>query len=92
MRIRWTKPAADDLTQISDYTEENFGPSQARRAATTIYEAVDSLAKFPRRGRPGKKPETRELVISELPFLVVYRNSGSVIEVMRILHGSRKWP
>ena len=47
MLVRWTKPAADDLTHISDFTEENFGPAQARRAALAIYEAADSLVTLP---------------------------------------------
>ena len=43
MLVRWTKPAADDLSHICDYTEERFGPLQAHRAAETIYSAADSL-------------------------------------------------
>lgn len=59
MHLRWTKPAADDLTHISDYTQEHFGSAQARRAALAIYEAADSLGHAPRRGRPGRKPNTQ---------------------------------
>jgi plasmid stabilization system protein ParE len=92
MPIRWTQPAADDLTHISDYTQEHFGPAQARRAALAIYEAADSLGKLPRRGRPGRKPNTRELAIPGLPFLIVYRAWDDVIEIARILHGSQRWP
>jgi toxin ParE1/3/4 len=35
---------------------------------------------------------TRELVISGLPYLVVYRIRGDVIEITRILHGAQRWP
>jgi plasmid stabilization system protein ParE len=92
MLVRWTKPAADDLTHISDYTQERFGPAQARRAALAIYEAADSLRRLPERGRPGRKPGTRELVIAGLPFLVVYRLRGQGVEIMRLLHGAQRWP
>ena len=44
---------------------------------------------FPRRGRPGKKEGTRELVLSPLPYVVVYRISDEVIQLVRILHGSQ---
>ena len=37
MLVRWTKPAADDLSHICDYTEERFGAAQALRAALAIY-------------------------------------------------------
>ena len=92
MLVRWTKPAAVDLTHIPDYTQEHFGPAQARRAALAIYAAADSLITLPSRGRLGRKPNTRELPISGLPFVIIYRVRGDAIEIARILHGAQKWP
>ena len=92
MRIRWTEPAAHDLTQICDYIAEHSGPATARRVALTIYEGISSLTQFPYRGRPGRKAKTRELVFPGLPFLAVYRVREEVIEVNRILHGAQNWP
>ena len=92
MLVRWTKPAVDDFTQICDYTEEHFGLAQARRAALSIYKSVESLRRFPHKGRPGRKPNTRELNIQKLPFVVIYRIRDSVLEITRILHGGQKWP
>jgi len=92
MRIRWTEPAAHDLTGICDYTQEHNGPDAARKLAVRIYEAVDSLSQFPHLGRLGRKPGTRELVLTGLPFLAIYRVHNDVIEIARILHGARKWP
>jgi plasmid stabilization system protein ParE len=43
MLVRWTEPAADDLTHICDYTEEHFGAKQARRTAVAVYDSADSL-------------------------------------------------
>jgi hypothetical protein len=37
-----------------------------------VYEAPATLLTFPNRGRPGKKEGTRELVMSPLPYIVVY--------------------
>lgn len=92
MRIRWTEPAAHDLTQICDYIERHDGSATARRVALTIYQGVGSLLRFPHRGRPGRKPQTRELVFSGLPFLAIYRVREDVIEINRILHGAQNWP
>jgi toxin ParE1/3/4 len=80
MRIRWTEPAARDLTNICDYTEDHDGPGAARRT------------QFPRRGRPGRNPGTRELIFAGLPFLAVYRVGDNFVEIHRILHGAQKWP
>jgi len=92
MRIRWTTPAARDLTGISDYIGERDGPVLARRVALTIYERVDALTAFPRQGRPGRLPDTRELVIAGLPYVAIYRLKGEVIEIARVLHGAQRWP
>ncbi len=92
MHIRWTDPAARDLTHICDYIEGRDGPTTARRVALTIYESVNSLAQFPRRGRPGRKLNTRELVFARLPLLAVYRIREEGIEIIRILHGAQNWP
>jgi len=92
MRIRWTDPATRDLTHICDYILEHDAPAAARRVALTIYESVSSLARFPHRGRLGRRPDTRELVLPRLPFLAIYRVREDVIEIVRILHGAQKWP
>jgi len=92
MRIRWTKPAAEDLTAICDYVGEHGSPAAARRVALAIYEGVTSLGLFPQRGRPGRKEGTRELVIASLPWIAVYHLKEDLVEVIRILHGAQIWP
>ncbi len=32
------------------------------------------------------------MVLSPLPYIVVYKVLGDVIFVVRILHGAQKWP
>jgi plasmid stabilization system protein ParE len=92
MRIRWTEPAARDLTCICDYIEEHESAAAARSIALRIYESISTLARFPSRGRPGRKLGTRELVIGGLPYLAVYRVQNEAVEISRIIHGARKWP
>jgi plasmid stabilization system protein ParE len=42
------------------------------------------LALFPRRGRPGRQTDTRELVVMP-PYLIVYRVSGEdVVTILRV--------
>src|SRR6266851_2328290 len=82
MRIRWTPPAADDLTRISDYIEEHDSPATARRVALAIYQAIGTLERFPRRGRPGRCAGTRELVIVirwEFLYRMVPRRAGGLL-------------
>jgi toxin ParE1/3/4 len=91
MELRWSEEAANDLERITDYLFENT-PEHAPELTRAIYEAPAALLNFPRRGRPGKKEGTRELVLSPLPYIVVYRIWGEVIQLVRILHGAQNWP
>jgi toxin ParE1/3/4 len=92
MLVRWTQPAADDLLHICDYTADHFGAAQARRVADAIYETATSLQEMPKRGRKGRKPGTREMLISGLPFVIIYRVGQEAVEISRILHTSQQWP
>lgn len=92
MRIRWTEPAAVDLTHICDYIEKQNGPDVAGRIAREIHGRIGSLAEFPLLGRPGRKPTTRELVFRGLPYIAIYRTRADIIEINRILHGAQRWP
>ena len=91
MELRWTEEAAADLERITNYLFEH-APERAPHLVREIYNAPAMLVNFPYRGRPGKKEETRELVLSALPYVVVYRIAGDAIHILRILHGAQNWP
>ena len=91
MELRWTEEAAADLEHITDYLFQN-APERAAELVRGIYNAPAALLTFPYRGRAGKKEGTRELVLSSLPYIVVYQITGEVIHIVRILHGAQKWP
>ena len=60
MRVRWTGPAADDLTRIVQRIREDDSAA-AQRVAQTIYRAVAALRTMPNRGRLGTVPGTSKL-------------------------------
>jgi toxin ParE1/3/4 len=90
MRIRWTGPAARDLTRIVEHIRTDN--PEALRTAKTIYTAVASLRKMPYRGRAGSISDTRELVLSPLPYIVVYEIIDNHVQVLRVRHAAQNWP
>jgi plasmid stabilization system protein ParE len=88
MRVRWTEPSARDLTNICDYISERDGAEAAPKVALRIYEAIGGLVRFPHLGRSGRKRGTRELILSDIPYLAVYRLRDDEIEIDRILLGA----
>jgi toxin ParE1/3/4 len=44
---------------------------------------------FPNIGRPGRIPDTRELVVVDTHFIVPYRVRDAEIEILSVFHGAR---
>ena len=91
MRIEWARPAIQDLQDAAAFIA-NDNPAAAARMASRVREAVESLADQPNLGRPGRLLNTRELVVTGTPFLVVYRVHLGALQVLRVLHHARRWP
>jgi toxin ParE1/3/4 len=83
--------AAEDFFRIIEYIRQENLPA-AQGIARTIYESAGSLKSFPYKGRTGRVEGTRELPLPPLPFLVVYRLIGDIVEIANVIHGAQKWP
>lgn len=90
MQIRWEEEALSDLTALRKYIEQD-NPTAARKVALRIIECVNLLAEQPFLGSPGRIHETRELVISNTPYTVIYHTTSEVITILRVFHQSRQW-
>jgi len=87
--LDWFKRAINDRdAQIDDIAQDN--PLAAVSQGDRIEEQVDILIDHPKMGRTGRKKDTRELVISRTPFIMVYRIKNQRIELLRLLHGSQQ--
>ena len=92
MRLRWTKRAERDLDEIAEYIGQDSPAAAARVVLELIDQVEANLLAHPAIGRPGRVLGTRELVIGGLPYLVPYRMREKDIEILRVLHTSRRWP
>lgn len=93
MNILWRKAAQDDLDGAFEYILD-YDPQATLRLFEAITSRIELLADHPARGRAGRVPDTRELVIAGTPYQVAYtvdRRLDAVV-VLRILHGRRQWP
>ena len=91
MRLEWSAYALADRIAIFDYIEAD-SPQAAVAVDERIREQIEVLARFPQSGRKGRIEGTRELVISRSPYIVAYRIKGNTVRILRVLHGSRRWP
>jgi toxin ParE1/3/4 len=89
--VKWLSLALADLDVEAAYIARD-SPSAAERMVDNIFAKADRLAAYPASGRPGRVLGTRELVVTGTPYILPYRVRGLTVEVIRLIHGSRKWP
>ena len=86
--IVYRRAAIDDLLAIGEYiTARN--PAAAKRVAERIRRTIHGIiADFPESGRQSEE-DTREFVVSGLPYVVIYRFDEDQIEIVAVFHTSR---
>jgi addiction module RelE/StbE family toxin len=91
MRLRYLTSAYHDLRLVFEYiAREN--PAAARRVITALRKEAQTLTEHPHIGRPGQVEGTREQVHGRYPYIIAYRIKDEEIQILGIVHSSRKWP
>lgn len=89
--VVWLDEALEDLKSIGEYiAQENA--NAAYNVLIKIKATADNLSRHPEIGRLGRVFGTREIVISDLPYILAYQISDIDIRILAIMHTSRKWP
>ena len=86
--LRIAAPAAQDLADLVDFIAQD----NARAAENTyraIVETARKLPQFPALGRAGRHPNTREVKVADLPYLIVYTVGPDAVIVVAIFHTAR---
>jgi toxin ParE1/3/4 len=88
-KVKWTKPALEDLEQIADYIALDSA-YYAAAFVRQMRDAARSLKQFARRGRVVPElsdPTIRELLIGNYRLLYQLRKSDAL--VIALIHGAR---
>lgn len=91
MKIKWVRLALTDLDEAAAFVSQD-NPQAAKRIVRRIRNVARLLSDQPDAGRPGRVHGTRELVIAGTPFILPYRVVRNSVQILRVLHGARKWP
>ncbi|RWM47631.1 type II toxin-antitoxin system RelE/ParE family toxin [Mesorhizobium sp.] len=90
MRVVWTPEAEQDRADIWDYIAAD-NAAAAARMDQLFSDAAARLVDFPKLGRTGKIPGTRELIPHE-SYRLVYEVEGEKLWVLALVHTARRWP
>ena len=91
MNLYWSPSAIEDLKHLRAYIARD-NPPAAAEVAKTVLKTVERLRQFPSMGRPGRLPDTRELVVPGTPLVIPYTVTERGVEIIAVLHGARMWP
>lgn len=91
MKVRWRRNAQLDLVEIDTHIRQE-NPQAANRIISAIRQETLRLTSTPLAGRPGRVENTRELVMTKLPFIVAYQVTPSAVEILAVIHTARLWP
>lgn len=90
MPVKWSKRALSSLAGIAEYIEQD-NTIRAKTFVQEIRQKSDLLEQFPTIGRAGRVIGTRELVAHK-NYLLVYRVRGDEVQILEVMHTSRKFP
>lgn len=86
----WTQTALRDLDDIGSFIALD-SPRAAEAIVRRIVEAVSALAWHPKLGPTNDDNQTRRLIVTGTPYVVIYRIAERV-EILTVFHASRAWP
>ncbi len=89
--IRWTQRALRRLDSIGAYIARD-DPNAAQNVITRIVMSIDMLTTQPALGRNGRIHNTREQILADISYIIVYRVTPHSIDILTILHASQQWP
>lgn len=85
LTLRVTRRAAAHIESIQTYiASEN--PAAGRGVGLRIRAAFEMLCHFPKMGRHGRVPGTREWLVRRTPYVVVYAIGESSIDILGVFH------
>jgi toxin ParE1/3/4 len=83
MRVVWPTPAKRDRAHAIYRIPEDYQAARARLYGRLVI-AATRLGMFPESGRLGQNPDTRELVVPDTGYLLVYRIHARRVEILSV--------
>jgi toxin ParE1/3/4 len=91
LKLVWADEARRDRFELIGFVETQ-SLINAIELDDRLDEAAEQLIPFPHSGRPGRVRGTRELVVADAPYILVYAVEEREVVILRVIHGAQDWP
>lgn len=85
-QLEFAVRARRDIEAIEAYYLEHAGEAVANRAVDAILNEAKKLVSLGLHFRPGILRGTRESVMRDFPYILVYLIAGNAVKIIRVLH------
>ena len=89
-RLQWRPLSLADRDAIMEYIARD-NPTAAIDLDLQFEAKAESARQRPKLYRPGRMKGTREIVVRP-SYVMVYRVTGDLVEMLRVLHAAQQWP
>ena len=90
-RLEWRPQASADRVEIVAYIADD-NPDAAQELKDEIEAKADKLPDHPRLYKPSVRVKgLRELIVRS-NYIVLYRESPELVEIVNVVHARRQWP
>ena len=90
MKLQWKSAAMNDREQIMDFIAQD-NPQAALDLDSLFEEKANMLIEHPNLFKPGRIKGTRHAIVHP-NYVLVYKVSGDIVTILRVLHTSQAWP
>ncbi|WP_084457869.1 type II toxin-antitoxin system RelE/ParE family toxin [Desulfocurvus vexinensis] len=93
LSIKWTASAWEDLDGITEYLlAQGVAFESVEAYVKRIFKGPEHLATLPGAGKPGRIPNTREWLVKNTPYALIYMVDEDNVYILRVMHSSRRFP
>jgi toxin ParE1/3/4 len=90
-QLKWRQQAIDDLMEIIEYIAED-DPEAAQELKDEIEEKAAKLPDHPKLYKPSTRVKGMRELVARRNYIVLYRETPALVEIVNVLHARRQWP
>ena len=90
-QLEWRQQATDDLAELVGYIADD-NPDAAQELKDEIESKAAKLPDHPKLYKPSPRVKGMREMVVRRNYIVLYRETPELVEVVNVMHARQKWP